>query len=603
MCCAPSRAAMAAPNAGASLDPAAASDLLLLARDAAMERAPSDDAPECAPGPLIPVDAVSRQTFSSHAPTPLAMYIGGLPPGGIRTRTETQVRLVLRVEPVPLVSGPRAVVVLPAHLMAQPGAALNPAPADVPPGALALTATVVRAGDAEEGSPITACDACVLRERKRASRKRPDAPGQEEEISQAERERVILFAGTSRVVRLIRGEAMLPVRLTCYSRHHDERAGFRIRLDLWLRESLTHVAAAISPPILVTDDHKRAASIELRRSQNPQQPSHDPSSALSSRSVSPVTSVLPRRPAVLKVVPAEGPLHGGIEVCVLGEHFVPGAAVVFGAQAAPAVVFVNASTLLVRVPPAVAAGPVAVRVAGEAPVAGRPAVFFRYKNDLDHAMMEVALQLIGMRLTGRVDDARDVALRIISEFAPGCPAAARPTSGTRLVSSGLWDVARCLDEISVALRSSVLDDGEREVALVNALRIAGVGGEEIAAARTSAGHTIAHLAALAGWSRLLDYITDEAGFSAVHDMDASGVTPADITAMRASSSGCAGRLPSPVISSASFVASPRLETLGIVALSVHTAGTVGLWVAVALVALLATYLVEVRLPAAIHNLQ
>lgn len=593
---------MGAPNAGAALDPAAASDLLLLARDASDSDAPHIDAHACddphGESSTPAADGCAGLVFTPARPA-LAMYVAGIPPAGIRTRTETQVRLVLRVEPAAAVAGAAAVVVLPAGLMAHAAAATNPAAADVPAGALALTASVVRASDGAQGDALSACDACVLRERKRASRKRPDAAAVSADISADDRERILLFAGTSRVVRLIRGEAMLPVRLTCYSRHHDERAGFRVRLDLWLRDSRTHLAAALSPPIMVTDDHKRLASAEVRRQPIP--PAYEPASSLSSRSVSPVASVVPRRPAVLKVVPAEGPLHGGIEVCVLGEAFVPGCAVLFGAAPAPAVSFVNASTLLVRVPPAVSAGPVAVSVLGEAAPAARPVVFFRYKNDLDHAMMEVALQLIGMRLTGRVDDARDVALRIISEFAPGCPVAGKAQAGGS-ASRGDWDVPRCLAEIREAILASVYDAAELETAYITVLSIARVGGEEIAAARNTSGQTVAHLAAVAGWTRLLAFIASEGGDAALHDMDAAGVSPHDILALRASRRGCAAAPPSPLLSAASLISRPDTERFSAITLGVHAAGTLALWAAVALVAAVATWLVHVRLPAIINHL-
>ena len=112
----------------------------------------------------------------------------------------------------------------------------------------------------------------------------------------ADAQRILIF-NVSQTVDFANGDAILPVRITCYCRHHHEKTGFwygRVRIvvralfrvsaagrsadrpqarmffchrvappsvNFVLRDHLNQVVATgVSPPIMITDDHKSARS-------------------------------------------------------------------------------------------------------------------------------------------------------------------------------------------------------------------------------------------------------------------------------------------------------------------------------------------------------
>ncbi|CAJ0833767.1 11437_t:CDS:10 [Entrophospora sp. SA101] len=84
-------------------------------------------------------------------------------------------------------------------------------------------------------------------------------------------------------------------------------------------------------------------------------------------------------PRMNKLIPSEGPVHGGIEVTVLGSNFYDGLTCVFGETPAFQTQFWSPNALVL---------------------------------DTDRALMELALQVIGMKMTGKVEDALNIATRI-----------------------------------------------------------------------------------------------------------------------------------------------------------------------------------------------
>lgn len=93
-----------------------------------------------------------------------------------------------------------------------------------------------------------ACVKCVTRERKRAMSKslagrgkaarkgaeesdearQPDVDAQVDAdgLTQEDRNKIVLF-NCGNLVELVEGECELPMRVTCYCRHHKEKTGFR----------------------------------------------------------------------------------------------------------------------------------------------------------------------------------------------------------------------------------------------------------------------------------------------------------------------------------------------------------------------------------------
>lgn len=123
----------------------------------------------------------------------------------------------------------------------------------------------------------------------------------------------------------------------------------------------------------------------------------------------------PPPPRISRLIPGEGPVHGGIEVTVLGENFVRDLVCVFGDSAAVPTHFWSSNTLVCILPPSANPGPVVVGIKG-VPLSveqGAGLQLFTYKDDSDRSLLELALQVVGLKMTGRLEDASAVAMRIV----------------------------------------------------------------------------------------------------------------------------------------------------------------------------------------------
>ncbi|GAA5853870.1 hypothetical protein JCM9279_005751 [Rhodotorula babjevae] len=129
-------------------------------------------------------------------------------------------------------------------------------------------------------------------------------------------------------------------------------------------------------------------------------------------------------PRITHLIPGEGPVHGGIEVTVLGENFVQDLTCVFGDNAAVPTHFWSSSTLVAVLPPSANPGPVVVSIKG-VPLTVEPGnglQLFTYKDDSDRSLLELALQVVGLKMTGRLEDAAAVAMRIVGNSPSGAGA-------------------------------------------------------------------------------------------------------------------------------------------------------------------------------------
>ncbi|PWN36659.1 uncharacterized protein FA14DRAFT_169630 [Meira miltonrushii] len=124
-------------------------------------------------------------------------------------------------------------------------------------------------------------------------------------------------------------------------------------------------------------------------------------------------------PSISKLIPGEGPTSGGIEVTVLGENFVDGLTCYFGDIPATSTRVWGSNTLLCLLPPSASPGPVAVTVKGPGSQDHNVERFnnslqlFTYIDATDRALMELALQVVGLQMTGQMQSARDVAMRVV----------------------------------------------------------------------------------------------------------------------------------------------------------------------------------------------
>lgn len=128
-------------------------------------------------------------------------------------------------------------------------------------------------------------------------------------------------------------------------------------------------------------------------------------------------------PIINKVVPAEGPTSGGIEVSIYGQNFVPGMEVVFGDRTATATTYWGEKALCCVLPPSSTLGPVHVSIAGRTAAGNRMSgisgmgpgqATFRYTPEQsDTRMMEMALRFYSLKMTGTEENwqttARDAA--------------------------------------------------------------------------------------------------------------------------------------------------------------------------------------------------
>ncbi|MCJ1477367.1 hypothetical protein MMC13_006038 [Lambiella insularis] len=132
------------------------------------------------------------------------------------------------------------------------------------------------------GGPVHICEGCILRERKRAARKKSKKPEEEEPWQKDETKRIIVF-NTSEVkdwqtpsdpneaketVEAAQQSVFtppdcarqidVPMRIACYCRHQNEKLGFQVIFTLKDHDD-NLVAQAITNPIVITDDHKTHA--------------------------------------------------------------------------------------------------------------------------------------------------------------------------------------------------------------------------------------------------------------------------------------------------------------------------------------------------------
>lgn len=254
------------------------------------------------------------------------------------------------------------------------------------------------------------------------------------------------------------GRVDLSARIVCYCRHHHAPHGFRL-LFVLRDYSGAIVGRTFLAPIMIMD-RKKTMEVPKRRSVdvNPLTPpllddeSSDgklakrmrtssgavavrrvdtgalplsDSAALSYTGKLPTDSsmmpsfsgVLPKSvpayaPAIQKVIPAEGPIRGGIEITLLGVNFRPGLQVKFGGTNALATHCWSESTIVTFLPPAASPGQVLVSFESEEGRADNSSVF-TYTDDTDRQMIELALQIVGLKMNGKLEDARHIARRIV----------------------------------------------------------------------------------------------------------------------------------------------------------------------------------------------
>ncbi|KAI8987196.1 hypothetical protein BDB01DRAFT_895919 [Pilobolus umbonatus] len=421
------------------------------------------------PSSVDPSMCYKRETSS----TGLQIRVLGIPQTGAKSRVETQIKLCIQLVTD---NGDKAQwwshLKLPEQMITKDKTKKQ----------------LIRSGDVDQ-QPVNVdkllylrarviCASDPSKKRKRSQRRKDSKISLElEEIKQdddsCDEGRTLLF-NCAEIVDFSSGDTILPTRITCYCRHHNERIGFCILFEM-VNHNGEKVAEGISPPIMITDDHKSnkiKTGSKRRRTESevPELPAATPfnwmktfpfannkindtpsyayplqssSSSITSDDMkssyslhpsstihlnqpqySPPASVLPVNPPTVnpptvnppvmrRLIPNEAPISGGIAITILGTDFRPGLTVMFGDTPATNIQYWSTNTLICTLPSVRQPGAVVVSFKEVNLVSDNSLMIFTYSVETDRALMELALQVVGMKMTGIVEDARKIAMRIV----------------------------------------------------------------------------------------------------------------------------------------------------------------------------------------------
>lgn len=201
------------------------------------------------------------------------------------------------------------------------------------------------------------------------------------------------------------------------------------------------------------------------------------------------TSVERPTPRLDRLVPNQGPTYGGIEVTILGSGFYRGLTCLFGDRPAVTLCW-SATTLVCVLPAALQPGPVVVSFK-EHPliVEGSDVTIFTYYDANDQALLELALQVVGLKMTGKLHDAKRVAMGIVQGDQRQQPAQVQNSGAVQ------QQVIDALDSVDV-----------QDVSLMNAR-----------------GHTMLHLAVICGYDDLVRLLVNKG--ADIEAGDRNGHTP------------------------------------------------------------------------------
>lgn len=121
-------------------------------------------------------------------------------------------------------------------------------------------------------------------------------------------------------------------------------------------------------------------------------------------------------PLINRVVPGEGTCRGGIEITILGGHFVNGLTVMFGDVPATDTIFYSDTTLLCRLPPNPSPGAVIVSLKNvDSSYRPETVPVFTYIDDVEKELMALALTVVGMKMKGEMGSSKQIALSILRD--------------------------------------------------------------------------------------------------------------------------------------------------------------------------------------------
>ncbi|CAG8953965.1 hypothetical protein HYFRA_00009064 [Hymenoscyphus fraxineus] len=145
-----------------------------------------------------------------------------------------------------------------------------------------------------------------------------------------------------------------------------------------------------------------------------------------------------RPPTIHKLIPGEGPRAGGIEVTCLGSGFCQGLEVMFGDAKATTTTFWGETSLVCLLPPSAFPGIVPVtfkfqhqqqQMQSYAANMPKSTASFKYVDDDEQQLIRTALAVLGHKMTGKMEDIRDLARRIVGDGNPSWGGSSASPSG------------------------------------------------------------------------------------------------------------------------------------------------------------------------------
>lgn len=241
----------------------------------------------------------------------------------------------------------------------------------------------------------------------------------------------------------------------------------------------------------------------------------------------------PEVPVIRRIIPAQGPIRGGIEITLLGSNFKPGMNVKFGSNVALATQCWSDSTIVTYLPPASQAGPVLVTFDDpdyDFTNSNAPHQIFTYTDDSDRQLIELALQIVGLKMNGKLEDAKNIAKRIVGnnqENQSNSPSQSQTQSTDNLTQIHQqlqlnW-MAVASNKIKELSKTS-LNHEEILIRFLNMIRIPNslISSPNWAICNLE-GQTMLHLACLKNYSKLTEFLIMNG--SRVDYKDKNGFTP------------------------------------------------------------------------------
>ena len=246
-------------------------------------------------------------------------------------------------------------------------------------------------------------------------------------------------------------------------------------------------------------------------------------------------------PVIRRIIPAQGPIRGGIEITLLGSNFKAGMDVKFGSNTALATQCWSDSTIVTYLPPASQAGPVVVTFDDPSYNLmnnNTAHQIFTYTDDTDRQLIELALQIVGLKMNGKLEDAKNIAKRIVGnnqmDGTGGSGAASNPNSvaPSTTQNSGMTQMHQQLQLNWMAVASEKIKELSKsslnhEEILIKFLNMVRIPNSLISspnwAVCNSEGQTMLHLACFKNYRKLTRFLISSG--SKIDYTDMNGFTP------------------------------------------------------------------------------